>query len=49
MDDIEIGLIIPIGVMALMMFSVVMTGNPYYEVAFVSIAAFNGWYMGMNK
>ena len=49
MDDIEIGIIFPVSVMALMMFSVVMTKNPYYEVAFVSIAAFNGWFVGMNK
>jgi len=49
MDNIEIGIIIPVGVVALMMYSVVMTSNPYYEAAFISIAAFNGWCMGMSS
>ena len=49
MEDIEVGIIIPVGVVAVMMFGIVMTDSPYYEVVFALIAAFNCWCAGMNK
>ena len=34
---------------AIMMFGVVMTDNPDYEIAFVAVAAFSGWFAGCQN
>jgi len=48
MDDIDVGILVPVGLMVLMLFGIWMTDNPYYEILFACIGMIDAWAVGKN-